>query len=83
MPKKKAPSATMQYEKDLQELQELVERMEQGEQGLEQSLQDFERGIQLVRACQGALNEAEQKVQVLVQQNGNEQLQNFHSEDGE
>lgn len=61
---------TFDFETALDELEALVERMEQGESGLEDSLKDFERGIELTRACQGALQEAEQKVQILLQKDG-------------
>lgn len=53
------------FEKALAELEGLVEKMEQGELGLEESLKHLERGIVLTRACQKALVEAEQKVQLL------------------
>ena len=44
------------------------------------SLKDFERGIALTRACQKALAEAEQKVKILTQKNGQEELQPFEPE---
>ena len=53
------------FEKSLAELEQLVETMEQGELTLEESLKQFERGVALTRACQKALSEAEQKVQIL------------------
>lgn len=62
--KKKAK--TLDFEASLEELETLVERMEQGESSLEASLEDFERGIQLARSCQTALQDAEQKVQILL-----------------
>jgi exodeoxyribonuclease VII small subunit len=55
--------------------------MEQGELSLEQSLKDFERGIALTRACQGALKEAEQKVQILTSQSGKEELEPFEGDE--
>lgn len=53
------------FEDAMRELETLVERLEQGDLGLEESLSVFERGIGLTRACQQALDRAEQKVQVL------------------
>lgn len=80
---KKAASrtATPDFEKSLAELETLVERMEQGEQSLEQSLKDFERGVALTRQCQQALKTAEQKVEQLLQQNGQEELVPFDPDD--
>jgi exodeoxyribonuclease VII small subunit len=47
---------------------------------LEESLKLFERGVQLTRTCQKALKEAEQKVQILLEENGEPTLQPFNDE---
>ena len=60
------------FEKSLAELELLVARMEDGKSSLEDSLRDFEAGVKLTRQCQQALNEAQQRVQVLMQQDGAE-----------
>lgn len=62
------------------ELEELVERMEDGEQSLEDSLIDFERGIALTRSCQKSLQETEQKIQQLIEKNGQDELVDFDEE---
>ncbi|HVY67217.1 MAG TPA: exodeoxyribonuclease VII small subunit [Gammaproteobacteria bacterium] len=53
-------------EKSLEELEALVTRMESGDLPLEQALKEFERGVKLTRQCQTALQEAEQKVEILL-----------------
>ncbi len=53
------------FEDQLKELEQIVTRLEQGDVSLEESLTLFERGVRLARACQTALQEAEQKVQIL------------------
>ena len=53
------------FEEKLRELEQLVTRMENGNLGLEDSLEAFEDGVKLVKACQGALERAEQKVKLL------------------
>ena len=58
------------FEKSLAELEALVARMEDGKGSLEESLRDFEQGVKLTQQCQNALNEAQQRVQVLMQQDG-------------
>jgi exodeoxyribonuclease VII small subunit len=59
------------FERSLEELETLVQRMEKGDLSLEDSLAQFERGIALTRACQQALQQAQQKVDILVgQENG-------------
>jgi exodeoxyribonuclease VII small subunit len=69
------------FEKSLKELEALVAKMEQGNLSLEESLRDFERGVQLTRACQQALKEAEQKVEILLKKTGQEDIAPFASED--
>ena len=69
------------FERALQELETLVEKMEQGELSLEDSLQHFERGVNLSRTCQQALKAAEQKVEILMQKNAREEITPFDSED--
>ena len=54
----------------LGELEGLINAMESGDLSLEQSLQAFEMGIRLTRECQEALNQAEQKVQILLSEKG-------------
>ena len=60
-------AAAFNFETALAELENIVANMEQGELTLEDSLQAFERGIALTRGCQTALAQAEQKVNVLMQ----------------
>lgn len=71
----------LDFEAALSELETLVERMEAGESSLETSLKDFERGIELTRTCQTALQEAEQKVEILLAQNGEPEPYEAHDED--
>jgi len=72
---------TINFEKSLQELEALVEKMEGGDLSLEDSLKCFERGVTLTRNCQKALAEAEQKVQILLKNEGNEKLEDFQPDE--
>ena len=71
---------SLNFEASMIELESLVERMEEGEQSLEDSLKDFERGIALTRHCQKSLQETEQKIQQLIEKNGQDELVPFDSE---
>jgi len=69
--KKSTPGAQgPDFEAALEELENLVELMEAGDISLEESLKHFERGIALTRQCQQALQQAEQKVRILLNDNG-------------
>ena len=87
MPKKttkKTPSKTWEtvnFESSLRELESLVERMEKGDLSLEQALTDFQRGIELSRHCQQALNAAEKQVQILISQGEGDKLAPFDVEE--
>ena len=69
------------FERSLEELERLVERMEDGELSLEDSLASYERGIRLGRRCQQALDEAEQRIQVLAEKDGQPELRLFEADD--
>ena len=70
---KKAPH----FEESLTELEQLVERMDQGHLPLEESVKLFERGVALTRTCQKALQDAEQKVRILLEEHGEPTLKPF------
>jgi len=72
---KKVESPT--FEQSMQELETLVTKMEQGDLPLEEALQSFERGITLARLSQQKLKDAEQKIQILTSQNGQQTLDVF------
>ncbi len=54
------------FEQSLDELEGLVGRLEKGDLSLDDSLATFERGIALYRQCQGALEQAELRVKLLL-----------------
>lgn len=67
---KKFDKQTANFEQALAELEALVAAMESGELTLEESLQAFEAGVRLTRECQQTLQQAEQKVQLLLAEDG-------------
>jgi exodeoxyribonuclease VII small subunit len=67
MPDKTQPAA---FEETLASLDSLVTRMEDGHMSLEEALSAFETGVRLTRECQQALQEAEQRVQMLSRADG-------------
>ena len=77
MAKSAKTSKPVDFEKAMAELQTLVDKMEQGEFSLEESINQFERGIELTRQCSDALKTAEQKVQQLTGSADGEQLREF------
>jgi exodeoxyribonuclease VII small subunit len=71
------------FEVALIELTALVEQMERGNLKLDESLQLFERGIKLSRACQTALQSAEQRVQIIIEKSVEAELMPYTPEKDE
>jgi len=67
----------MSFEASLEELENIVNQLEQGDLELDNALSQFERGIGLARNGQQKLQGAQQKVDVLMNDNGNENLMPF------
>jgi len=55
----------LSFEEALQQLTELVEKLESGQLPLEESVAAFESGVQLSRRCESLLDHAEQRLQIL------------------
>ena len=66
-------------ENSLAEIAALIEQMEHGELSLEQSLNQFERGITLIKHAQKILQDAEQKVQILLQNTPDDPLASYEN----
>jgi exodeoxyribonuclease VII small subunit len=58
------------FEDAMKELEGIVQQLERGELRLEESLQLFQRGIELSRQCRGALDSAELKLHQLLEAPG-------------
>lgn len=72
-----ATATDFNFETALEQLNLRVQQLEKGQLPLEKALQTFEEGITLVRQCQQMLTQAEQKVQILMQQQGQSELVSF------
>jgi exodeoxyribonuclease VII small subunit len=76
-PKTAAPD----FEVAMRDLEALVDRLEHGDLPLEESLAAFERGVMLTRACQTALKDAEQKVEILLKKAGESIAEEFAADE--
>ncbi len=79
MPKKSSPT----FESAKAELEKIVAAMENDELSLEESLKQFERGVELTRFCQKELAEAEAKISTLMKKNGESELIPFDDNGGQ
>ena len=60
--------AEKKFDEMMQRLEDIVRNLEAGELSLEDSLKIFEEGMKLVHSCSKKLEEAEQKVALLVKE---------------
>lgn len=70
--------AVPKFEKALARLETIVTELERGELPLDESLKIFEEGIKLSKSCLKVLDDAERKVEILVQdKDGKKRIQAF------
>lgn len=55
------------YKEASQELERIIRSLESGDMELEESLESYTRGIELLKSLRSRLSEAEQKVSILLQ----------------
>ena len=84
--KKTTPGASTgeepSFEDQLDQLESLVGRLEEGELGLEAALGAFEQGIALTRTLMKRLDEAEKRIEVLLQrEDGSTEVREIDTED--
>ena len=69
------------FEEQMEELEEIVDELEKGELSLEDSVSKFEQGIKISKECNKTLEEAEKKITILVNQDGEMKEENFETEE--
>ena len=74
--------AAIKFEDALARLETIVAELEKGDLPLNDSLKIFEEGIKLSKSCLKMLDDAERKVEIMVQEkDGKKRLQAFTVED--
>jgi len=53
------------FEEALTELEKIVEKVEQGEIGLEESIEKYAQGMQLIKHCREILDQAEKRIETI------------------
>ena len=67
------------WAKSMKRIEEIVRKLEEGGSGLDESIALFEEGTELVKACRGALDDAEVRVKKLIDR-GDEIKEDLFSE---
>lgn len=71
----------MSFEEKLKELESIVAELEGGSLSLEDSITKFESGIKLSKECTKSLEEAEKKINILTETNGQEMKEKLFEEE--
>ena len=74
--------ANLKFEDAMARLEEIVNGLEKGDLSLDKSLKMFEEGVRLSKSCLKMLDEAQQKVEVLVRdKEGKKKVRPFRLEE--
>ena len=67
------------FEEQIEKLEQIVQELEKGDLSLEDSVNKFEEGIKISKKCNKTLEEAEKKITILVEQQGEIKEENFET----
>ena len=71
----------LSFEESLEKLEEIVNKLENGDVPLDEAIEEFNKAMQLVKLCNEKLNDAEEKVNKILKEDGT--LEKFEINDGE
>jgi len=69
------------FEEQMESLEKIVGELEKGDLNLDDSVEKFEEGIKISKECNKILQEAEKKITMLVNENGETKEENFETEE--
>ena len=73
--------ATSNFEKNMSDLENIVTDLEKGDLNLDESISKFEEGIKISKQCNKILEDAEKKIIILLEKDGEVKEENFVSEE--
>ena len=69
------------FEEQMENLEKIVGELEKGDLNLDDSVEKFEEGMKISKECNKILQEAEKKITMLVNENGETKEENFETEE--
>ena len=69
------------FEEQMENLEKIVAELENGNLNLDESVNKFEEGLKISKECNKILEEAEKKITILVNENGEMKEENFETEE--
>lgn len=68
------------FEESMKKLENIVTELENGNLNLDESVKKFEDGMKIAKQCNAILEDAEKKITILLEKNGELQEENFDAE---
>ena len=65
------------FEKSMESLEKIVTELENGELNLDESVKKFEEGMKIAQKCNNILEDAEKKITILLEKNGDIEENSF------
>ncbi|RBP46654.1 exodeoxyribonuclease VII small subunit [Garciella nitratireducens] len=65
------------FEENLTRLEEIVSILEEGKISLEESIDLFEEGMKLTKVCNDELESIEQRIMIVIEENGDKKEEKF------
>ncbi|MDF7670267.1 exodeoxyribonuclease VII small subunit [Orbaceae bacterium ESL0721] len=73
----KKPEKALSFEETLKQLEGVVSQLENGDLPLDEALTEFEKGVKLIRTGKQQLQQAEQRIQILMSENSEAELTDY------
>ena len=70
----------LSFEGAISELEEIIERLEDKDISLDEALEKYEQGVKLSKFCANKLKQAEEKIEIIKDEEGNIKLENYTEE---
>ena len=67
------------FEDSMKNLEQIATELENGNLSLDESVKKFEEGMKLAKQCNDILEQAEKKITILLEKNGELEVQNFEA----
>ena len=68
------------FEESMKTLEEIVSELENGNLNLDESVKKFEEGMKIAKQCNSILENAEKKITILLEKDGELKEENFEAE---
>ena len=70
----------LSFENAISDLEEIIEKLEDKEIALDEALEEYEQGVKLSKFCANKLKQAEEKIEIIRDQEGTIELENYKEE---